>query len=452
MIESEQIRPPAMAGRFYPASRDELAATVDALLRAAEPYPLQAKAIIAPHAGYMYSGSTAAEAFAGLQARCDEISRVVVLGPSHFFPLRNVALSRAKGFRTPLGIVPVDTATVAMLATMPICEWSDVAHEPEHALEVMLPFLQRVLGDFRIVPLVVGQVSATEVDQVLRRVWGGPETLILLSTDLSHFLNYDRARESDGACAAALEQLCPEDIATDQACGRYPLRGLLNRARDLDLRPTRLGLRNSGDTAGDRARVVGYGAWGLEYAASARLPDRDRAQLKALAREAIERGAKDRVEPRVDVEDCSAPMQTERASFVTLHVDGEFRGCRGSLLARRACVEDVARNAFNSAFGDPRVADLEAEEAERADIKISILSTAKRIPCKSERALLQMLNPDKDGLILTKGDRRAVFLPQVWSDLPDPAQFVCHLKVKAGWPEDYWSRRIKAYRFSAEYF
>ncbi len=452
MLSGQNERASAVAGSFYPAEKPRLTAMVDGFLAGCELHAGAPKAIIAPHAGYVFSGQTAARAMAHAALNKTRIRRVVILGPNHTVPLSAIAACSYSAFKTPLGSVPVDRAAVASVLKLPFCELNDTAHAKEHSIEVMLPFVQRILDDFTIVPLVVGQVGPEQVHAVLRALWGGPETLIIISSDLSHYLPYDEAQRADLETACAIERLRGEDLGQHSACGRYPLRGLIASAKTHDLRLTRLDLCNSGDTGGDKSGVVGYGAWTLEYAASARLPETDRTVLKDIARRAVIEGAASGEAPRLDLAAFPVPLHTQRATFTTIHVDGEFRGCRGYIVPARPVVADIADNAFKSAFDDPRVPPLNAQEAERAEIGISILSHHRLIPCRTEKQLLEQLSPDRDGLILQDGGKRALFLPKVWEDLPEAQEFVSRLKLKAGWSEDYWSPTLQAFRFSAEYF
>lgn len=256
-------RPPAVAGQFYPGSAERLSAEVVRLLAAAPEHRGTAavKALIAPHAGYVYSGPVAATAFAAVKDRSAAIERVVVIGPAHYVAVRGVAVPTVDAFDTPLGRVPIDRAGMSALSDVPCVIASDVPHAPEHALEVELPFLQTVLRSFAVIPLLVGDAAPQEVAEALERVWGGEETLIVVSSDLSHYLDYDRARRRDHATAAAIEQLDWTRIGPNDACGALAICGLLVQARRRGLGAERLALCNSGDTAGDRQRVVGYGAW-----------------------------------------------------------------------------------------------------------------------------------------------------------------------------------------------
>jgi hypothetical protein len=224
------------------------------------------KAIIAPHAGYIYSGPIAGTAYAALRGDRDVIRRIVLLGPSHYAPLHGLATSSAAAFATPLGDVPLDRAAAQQAESLPHVAPSDGAHAPEHCLEVQLPFLQLVLGDFALVPLLVGDAAPEEVASVLAALWGGPETRIIVSSDLSHYRSYPAAQALDAATARAIESLQLEEVEDDGACGCRPIRGLLHQARQLGLKARTLDLRNSGDTAGPRDQVVGYGAFAFTEA------------------------------------------------------------------------------------------------------------------------------------------------------------------------------------------
>ena len=256
------IRPTAVAGMFYPDDRDELHEMVTGFLHQVAPSNDPApKAIIAPHAGYIYSGPIAASAYARLAPVHDTIRRVVLLGPSHRVGFLGIAASSADYFHTPLGDVALDHELLEQVTALPSVQQFDQAHQMEHSLEVHLPFLQEVLGKFTLLPLVVGDASPEEVAEVLRTVWGGEETLIVVSSDLSHYHDYDTARSMDRNTSNAIEQLNPESISAGDACGRTPLSGLLLVAREKHLKTSTIDLRNSGDTAGPRDQVVGYGAY-----------------------------------------------------------------------------------------------------------------------------------------------------------------------------------------------
>ncbi len=257
-----EVRPAAVAGLFYPGSAGELEPMVQGFLHDAvlsDP-GYSPKAVIAPHAGFVYSGPIAGSAFRCFAEDADVIRRIVLLGPAHRLPVRGLALPGLAAFETPLGTVPVDQKLVERIADMPQVSTNTAAHAPEHSLEVELPFLQIVLDSFSVLPLLVSQVDAEDVAEVLDRVWGGPETRIVISSDLSHYLGYEAAQETDRDTARQVIDL-HQPIAEHRACGAVAINGFLAVARQRELAPRLLDLRNSGDTAGDRLRVVGYGSF-----------------------------------------------------------------------------------------------------------------------------------------------------------------------------------------------
>ena len=263
-IHVNTVRPPAVAGAFYHSQKQILANDVETLLEAArsslDETVFSPKAIIAPHAGYIYSGPVAASAYAQLTAMRDVIKRVVLLGPVHRVAVQGLALPGVAAFATPLGEIQIDLDAVAAIENMPQVVESTAAHAPEHSLEVQLPFLQAVLGDFKLLPLAVGNATPTEVAEVLDVLWGGPETLIVISSDLSHFHPYQTAQTLDSQTAQDILSL-QHTLSHEQACGGTPVNGLLLAARQHHLQPHLLDLRNSGDTAGDKNRVVGYASF-----------------------------------------------------------------------------------------------------------------------------------------------------------------------------------------------
>ena len=254
------VRRAAVAGRFYPGDPDELARMVEGYLAEAPAGPAP-KAMIVPHAGYVYSGPVAASAYKRLEGTSTDIKRVVLLGPSHRVGFEGLALSSKEVFETPLGPVRVDTNAVRDTGALPQIAVLDEAHAHEHSLEVQLPFLQVVLDDFELVPIAVGDARKDEVAEVLDALWGGQETLILISSDLSHYHDYETARAMDETTSENIEALEPDAIEYGHACGRNPIVGLLVTARRRGMKAQTIDLRSSGDTAGPRDQVVGYGAY-----------------------------------------------------------------------------------------------------------------------------------------------------------------------------------------------
>jgi MEMO1 family protein len=261
-LQNMTTRPPAVAGLFYAGDPDQLQTQVlDLLADVAAATNVMPKALIAPHAGYAYSGRVAAAAFATLRGSAQAIRRVVLIGPAHYVHVRGIAAPTVDAFETPLGRVPVDIQALSKIVDLQFVIPANAPHVPEHALEVELPFLQTVLASFQVVPLVVGDAAPQDIAHVLRQLWGGPETLITVSSDLSHYHSYETARRLDLATAAAIERGDWASLGPNQACGCLPVAGLLVEAERRGLKARRLSLCNSGDTAGSRDRVVGYGAW-----------------------------------------------------------------------------------------------------------------------------------------------------------------------------------------------
>jgi AmmeMemoRadiSam system protein B/AmmeMemoRadiSam system protein A len=462
---SSSIRPAAVAGTFYPATpgalRGAMADCLSAAPAAADaargPAP---KLLVVPHAGYVYSGPIAAQAYALLAPWRGRIERVVLLGPAHRVAVRGLAVPTVGAFETPLGAVAVDRASIDALAALPQVVSSDAAHAHEHSLEVQLPFLQAVLGSFSIAPFVVGRAAADEVAEVLERTWGGDETLVVVSTDLSHYLPYAHARAAD---AATVEQILALDasIDHDQACGATPLNGALRVARARGLAPRLLELRNSGDTAGDRSRVVGYGAIGfwpdatgiarVEAADAEARVAHDSAHDSALGAALLSR-ARNAIAAALGLPQVAEPshpaLAAPGATFVTLRRAGELRGCIGRLEAgEHSLDEDVRRNARRAAFEDPRFPSLGPDEWPGLAVEVSLLGALEPVAAATESDACRVLRPHEDGVVLDWRGRRATFLPQVWAQMADAREFLSALRHKAGLPTGFWHEELTLSRY-----
>lgn len=486
------VREPAVAGRFYPGRAEQLARDVDGHVAAARavlrdraasasssragPVEVgQLVAVIAPHAGYVYSGPTAGFAFASIDPQ--EVDRVVLLGPAHFVAVDGIGLSTASAWRTPLGEVPLDADIADDLAReFDVVVPADDAHGPEHSLEVQVPFLQRVLDDgWRLVPLIVGVDLPVEVSAVVSSCAALPRTLVVVSTDLSHYLGYEAALAQDGRTIRSIVHRSPDAIGASDACGRYPLRGLLTAAGTQGWTVRMLDARNSGDTVGDRDRVVGYAAFAVTAAAPPPAQDRpdphrsgraappgdrigapSRAALLALARQTIQDAlATGGRRPEFAIEDWSGadPVLTDPgAAFVTLRSDsGDLLGCIGSLTARGPLVADVAEHAFDAAFRDPRFPPMTQERARGMVIDISVLGPSRPFPC-ADYADLRARLPVGSGVVVSAGRHRATFLPAVWEQLPDPDGFLDALWRKAGLAHGQWPRGTQIEVYESEEF
>jgi MEMO1 family protein len=444
------IRPTAVAGSFYPGDVSQLNNMLDEYLALETTDIEPPKAIIAPHAGYIYSGLTAASVYSSIAKLKNKIKRVVLLGPTHRVYVQGIALASNTHFATPLGNIPVDTSVLSELDNKhPYVNFIDVAHEQEHSLEVHLPFLQKVLSEFTLIPLLVGDASPEQVATVLDDLWGGDETLVVISSDLSHFLDYESAREIDNNTTHLIENFDYQHIGSKQACGCMPMRGLLKLAKDRNMTIKTLDLRNSGDTAGTKDRVVGYGAYAL-FENKQILNEEDKSLIFDVIHKSIEQGLETGSAYKPVTENIAEHLKKHYAVFVTLKLHGQLRGCIGTTEAHMPLIDAVAQYAYAAAFSDPRFKPLTAEEYKQVEISLSILTPAVPLEFSDEQDLLNKLRPDIDGLIISKGHARATFLPVVWESLTTPEQFLFELKRKAGIPAS--DSPEKAWRYTAEYY
>ncbi len=462
-------RPAAVAGMFYPREPGRLGAEVRELLARADARhaDVAPKVLVVPHAGYRYSGAVAATGYRQIEGLAGRVTRVVLIGPAHRVALRGLAAPASTAFETPLGPVPVDVDAIDRLADLPQVLRDDRAHTAEHALEVQLPFLQAVLGSgFRLVPLVVGRADAADVAEVLERLWGGPETLIVVSTDLSHYLPDEAARLTDRHTASRIAALAT-DLDPYEACGAHALNGALLCARRHGLRAELLDLRNSGDTSGDRQRVVGYASLALREPAGVDEADVDdaaaiaaaaQAHGEALLGQALLARAHNRIASALghahEPEPVHPALSRPGATFVTLRdAAGALRGCIGRLTATRPLADDVSHNAAAAAFEDPRFAPLAAEEWEGLRIEVSLLGEPTPLPAMATlQEAAGTLVSGEDGVILEWQGHRATFLPQVWEQLPRAEPFLRQLLRKAGLPEGFWSPEVRLHRYRVRKF
>ncbi len=459
---------PDVGGVFYPREPDALGGLLDGMLAGAPADAVGPKALIVPHAGYRFSGEIAARGWSLLARRRGTIRRVVLFGPAHRFPFDGLAVLAVTHWQTPLGRLVTDADAMATALACPDVTAQDGPFLREHSLEVQLPFVQRALGDVTVLPVLVGRAQPAAVSRLMDALWGGPETAIVVSSDLSHFHDQATARGLDTATSVMIERAAPDRIGPREACGHVAVRALIDQARRRDLRITALDVRTSGDVTGEHARVVGYGTYAFEYAHSARLPDDARERLLEAARAGLRERLPAPGDPSAPAAGSAAGVATvpaavaaladspllraQRNTFVTLEIDGRLRGCIGSLRPHRSLAEDVCVNARKAAYADPRFRPLEPDEIDRLQVSVSVLSHPRAIPADSEAQLIEQLRPDTDGLILADGDRSALFLPSVWRSLPDPRRFVRELRRKARLPEEGWTPTMRAMRFGAEYF
>lgn len=375
----------------------------------------------------------------------------MVLGPSHRHWFHGLAFPSQDKYSTPLGVLAIDRPACEELAMAGLAHEENAAHDNEHAIETQLPFIRKLWPDVQIVPLVVGDVSAGQAAAAIDAL-AGPDTLVVLSSDLSHFLTQNAAQQKDTETARLLENGAAEELTPYHACGAKCLQGWLLSRAGQGTKTLRLGMGDSASATGDTSSVVGYGAWAFYPMDAAMLSSKSRAELLGVARGAISRrlGARPDEEPLPDA--ASAPLQTFAASFVTLTCGGELRGCVGTLEARRSLAEDVAANALGAGFRDPRFPPVTAGELRKIRIEITVLSRAQEIEFSSEEEAIYRIDPGRDGLILSVGGHRATFLPKVWEGLREPHAFLERLKRKAGLPRSYWAGNLSLHRFRVENF
>jgi len=440
---------------FYPAEPESLNALIADVRKGARACGgVAPKVVVAPHAGIVYSGAVAATAFGPWARRAEPPQRIVIIGPAHRVAFRGLAVHPATKWRTPLGEAPVAAVAHMELAKARGVFVDSRPFAGEHSLEMHLVMLQAMLpAPFEIVPILVGDADPHHISEALRVVWGGPETVVAVSSDLSHFLDRASAESIDADTARRIETLDARSLDGRRACGFLAVKGALEIAAGRDMRASGLHLATSADVGADASRVVGYGAFALEYAASARLQDADRELLLSACMAALAEAARNGGKPPALALNATSPgLSPWRATFVTLTENEQLRGCIGSAAPRRPLIDDAVANTAQAGFADPRFPPLKESELAGLRIDVSILSHPRPIPADSESALVGALEPDRDGLVLGVGRRRALFLPSVWRQLPDGRAFVRHLIAKAGLETTGWPEGLEAMRFRVESF
>ena len=464
------MRQPVWAGRFYAADPSRLGQHIDRLTRKAQrtririPAEKPLRAIVLPHAGYIYSGWTAAHAARVLSAH--QFSKVVLLGPDHRLGIPSAAISDVTAYKTPLGPVRLHRDVAKLRLQTEVFDSLPANRDREHSLEVILPFLQRYLENFELVPVIIGQGNRRRIAQALEPLLDH-DTLLVISSDLSHYLAYAEAIDRDRATIAEIVNRKPDTLinTTNRACGRVPLLILTEIAQRLNWQPLLLHYSNSGDTAGDRARVVGYASIAYFGDLSMNQPDNPNAKfsndqgqvLVKLARNVIATTLGGNASGSV-AEDLGSVLQDECfqlhcGTFVTLKLKGQLRGCIGNLTSSETVIAGVKRNAVNAAFHDPRFPPLTREEFDRTEIEVSVLTEPQPLTYRDAADLIAKLRPHVDGVIIRKKHASATFLPQVWEQLPEAEKFLSHLCLKAGLPSDDWRHsELEVLTYQVQYF
>lgn len=452
------VRDPAWAGKFYPQDREELDRLIHHLLDSAKQDPhihhlrSDLRALIMPHAGYDYSGVTAAHAT--LAVAPDRFDRVVLVGPDHRVGFNNASVTGASHWQTPLGRIPVGDCSSIRKDHPQLFTTVAVSDRYEHSLEVLLPFLQSRLSRFELIPLVLGPCDAKTMAQALAPLLQGARTLLVASADLSHHLAYEIAVKRDRATLDRILSLDPnwQQDQHNRTCGRYPVGVILELARKHQWQPVLLHYCNSGDTYGDKDAVVGYGAvafYGdepMQHPTDTLHPltPEQGATLVALARQTLTRHFGRTITPaarkNLDTMLADQALQARCGTFVTLKSNNQLRGCIGSLSATVPIASGVRENALNAALHDPRFSPLQMKELDAVHIEVSVLSEPVPLSYRNADDLVAKLEPGVDGVIIKKEYVSATFLPQVWEQLPQPEPFLSHLCMKAGLPAEQWRK------------
>jgi len=467
-VIADDIRKPAVAGLWYPANRQKLEQVIEHFTvqarntRITIPPNNQLKALILPHAGYIYSGLTAAHASLALEGR--KYRKVILLGPDHRVGFKNGAISDVKAYQTPLGLVRLHTEAQKLRLQTGLFHASGSSDRLEHSLEAIIPFLQVYLKEFELIPIVLGptdiQQMADVIDSQLNQ-----DTLLVISSDLSHFLPYTAATERDRQTMDLILNQQPARLINreNSACGKIPILVLLELARRHQWSSVLLHYSNSGDTAGDKDRVVGYAAMAFfEESNLSGSSAGDRYEFSQKQGQDLIRLARltimDRLGIKVDTtalaQDLAKPCFLKRCgTFVTLNKGGLLRGCIGNLSPKFTVQEGIKRNSIDAAFHDPRFPPLKHDELENITISVSILTQPQPLEYTKSADLLARLRANEDGVIIRKGTAGATFLPQVWEQLPTPEKFLDHLCIKAGLSADAWqTSRLEVWTYQVQYF
>ena len=442
----KKTKPTAAAGKFYSNNKNELSAQIDFFMaNNIHDYKHKSRAIIAPHAGYIYSGQLACEGFQYLDKN---VKTVFIIAPSHYVAVKNIALSIFEKWSTPLGEIDVNQDINTELVEKFGCEFEDDAFVSEHSVEVQLPFLQKFLPNVKIIPILAGH-NYEKLTKIIAHYWQNSENGFVISSDLSHFYDTTQARKLDNLTAEMIEAKDMEKFNPEQACGGVGIRALVNFAKHKNYSLIRVGMINSGDITGDTSRVVGYGSWLLyEGAKNSFIKKYFSNFVLETCKKSILSGLHQEIP---QCEKTPAVFNQLGACFVTLEKNGDLRGCIGSILAHRPLIEDLLKNAHNSAFSDPRFQPLSKDEFKDVSIDVSLLSEPEKINFENEADLLAQIKPVVDGLIIKDRNHQSVYLPSVWEQLPDKVLFLNSLKIKAGLTPKHFSSTFEAYRFTTEY-
>ena len=450
-IFMNKLKMPNVAGKFYPSSKEELLQNLEIFkANRKDDYNCFSRAIIVPHAGYMFSGQLA---YNGISYLDRNVKNIFIFAPTHHKTVNNLALADYDEWETPLGKISTNIDIQKEIIKKFECEYSEEAFAQEHAVEVQIPFIQFMFENVKIVPILVGNDDVEKVLKIIKFYYPNKENAFIISSDLSHFLNEEEAQKVDILTARMIEDKHLQGFRFEQACGAVPICALTEFANQQNFSLIRIGLTNSGKITGDTSKVVGYGSWFLHEGEKNDFIAKNFApKLLDIARKTIDAKLSGKSEINITSYLPYPPiLDSDGACFVTLEIDRNLRGCIGSVLAHTSLLIDLIKNSYNAAFSDPRFAPLTREEFDKTDIAISILSAPKPINFKDEEDLLKQLKPKIDGIIIQDKGKQALYLPSVWEQLPEPKMFLRSLKQKAGLSPEHFSNSFEAYRFTTSY-
>ncbi len=454
------VREAAVAGVFYPADIYQLNSDITGYLdHVSDNSSSRPRILIVPHAGYKYSAQVAASAFKKIMPFKNKLKKVFLLGPAHYVYVKGVALAGEKSFKTPLGLIKTDLNIANQLAQNKGFAFNSKAHKKEHSLEVILPFLQKTLNNFQIIPMVYGEANPQDVAKVLQPHLERNDSILIVSADLSHYLNYNDANEMDKKTAEDIKNGLA--LKSHQSCGATGINTAMILAKQFALVPHLLDMTNSGNASGDMNSVVGYGAWSfekkeedknlegieLEQENLANFARHNKDAIIDIVLKSLEKAVLENSEFSPERENYNDVMFNKGASFVTLEKNDNLRGCIGSILPVMSIAEDLAKNANLAALHDSRFSPVTKDELKNITFKVSLLTGFEEIKFSSYDDLLKQIKPKIDGLLIKDGKRQGVFLPSVWKDIPNKKDFLTELKIKAGLSPSYWSDNIEVFRF-----
>lgn len=441
-----KIKEASVANTFYTGNSQDLKLQIENFKQTSKNlYQCPTRAVIVPHAGFIYSGRLAYE---GISQIDKDVKNIFIFAPSHRVGFDGIAISGYDGWKTPLGVTGVNHEICKELNEKFGANINDDAMASEHSIEVELPIIQYIFKDVKIVPVLIGKEDPAKIQEIIEYYYPNKENAFVISSDLSHYLTNEKAKKADKITAQMIETGAIAGFRYEQACGAVGIAGLVSFANKNNFSMIRIDLANSSEVSEDESRVVGYGTWFLYEG------DKNDFIAKYHSGFVIDL-CKLIIQSEFDGRQMSIiyPQVFDQpgACFVTIEKNGNLRGCIGSIIAYRALITDLVEHAKDAAFKDMRFSPVHEEELPELKYAVSILSEPKKIVFDNEEQLMEKIVPNVDGIIIKDGDNQAVYLPSVWEQLPDKNEFMKSLKVKAGMKEDHFSDTFEAFKFFTYY-